>query len=108
MANIEYKDVVISSGSSESSALDLEQFDIIGIRVPATITGTTLTIKTSDSNTGTFNGYYLNGVELSYAISGGEDIQFSPPLSIARSIKVDTGTNEGADRTFQVITRPFQ
>lgn len=102
-----YKDVTVPSGASLSADVDLEQVDLIGVRVPATVTGTALTVKTSNSTTGTFNGYYPAGTELSYAIAGGEDIQFNPPIAIAKAVKIDTGANEGADRTFTLILRQF-
>lgn len=107
MSNLVYTDVTVASGASLSAAMDLQQKELIGVRVPATVTGTTLTVKTSDSTTGTFNGHYPNGTELSITIAGGEDIQFNPPI-VARAAKIDTGSNEPAARTFTFITRQFQ
>lgn len=107
MSKLHLKDAVIASGSSTSAAVDLEQVEIIGVRVPATVTGTALTIKTSDSTTGTFNTYQTSTGAVSITIAGGEDIQLNPPIAIARAAKIDTGAAEGAERTFQFITRQF-
>lgn len=103
-----YKNVVVASGASLSAAVDLENYELIGVRVPATVTGTSLTVKTSDSNTGTFQNYHVGaGGALSITIAGGEDIQFNPPIAVARSVKIDTGATEAAARTFVLVTRQF-
>jgi hypothetical protein len=102
------KQVTIASGASLSSAIDTEGYAVIGLRLPATLTGTTLTIKESASLTGTFNKYKVNGDEVSFTVAAGENIQFQPPIALDGAIKVDTGANEDAARTIDVLLRIVQ
>lgn len=104
MTNLVFKEVTVASGASLSSAIDTEGKEVLILRAPATLTGTTLTVKHSDSLTGTFNDRQINGDEISLAIAGGDEIQFNPPL-VGFVFKFDTGSNEAAARTLTVGLR---
>lgn len=107
MTNLVYKELTIASGASITNAIDANGLEVVCFYAPATLTGTTLTVKSSDSTTGTFNSRKINGDAISLAVTGGDEIQFNPPL-VGSSFKFDTGSNEAAARTIKIGLRQFQ
>ena len=107
MTNFVYKDLTIPINTSLTNALDTEGLEVATFYAPAELTGTTLTVKSSDSITGTFNARKINGDAISLTIAGGEEVQFNPPL-IGAAFKFDTGANEVAARAIKIGVRQFQ
>lgn len=107
MTNLIYKTTTVANGASLSAAVDSEGKELISVIMPGTLTGTTLTIRTSDSTTGTFNQQYINGDARSYTTAANYEHQLNPPV-VASAIKVDTGASEGGARTIKLGFRQFQ
>jgi len=106
--DLEHRDVTVANGASLSAAISTVingvQREVLTLTTPATLTGTTLTVKGSTSVGGTFTKRKVNGDEISLAIAAGETVQFNPPL-VGAAFKFDTGANEAAARTLTIGLR---
>jgi hypothetical protein len=103
--------LVVANGASESGGvLDVQGQTIVGIYAPA-CTGTALTFKTSRTAAGTFvpisDG---EGAARSYTLTASAQYIPLDPADYAgvQYLKIGTGSNEGAERTFYVVCRPVE
>lgn len=101
----------IANGTSDSDAIPLGNFNLVGIEVP-TITNAGLTIRASDDGGTTYRGVWTSAGELTYATgTGNKHVVVNPNDLIGCSfIKLRSGTdatpvNQGADRVFTLIFR---
>ena len=99
--------VTIASGQQISGVLDTFGMSLVGIRMPAAFTGTTLTFQESNSSTGTFRDVYnASGNQLSIPVSTNRTILFTPSdFAGLRYVKIKSGSSEAADRSINVILR---
>lgn len=105
--------VTVLNGTQVSSQLiDCRHGILTGIIIPSTLTGTAITFNaTYDSNGGTATVVGVNSTSATaYSIPATGNAGKSLPidLNVARSVEylqLSTGTNEAADRTFQLIFR---
>lgn len=104
---IEQGTVVISSGQTESTEIDLNGTTLVGVMTPATITSTTLTFKAALTSGGTFNAVTgTSGSAISYTISAGKYFAIDPKdFHGVRYLKLVGGSSEGADRTLTVLSK---
>src|SRR5689334_17085498 len=71
--------VTITSGQQVSAAIDLLGMTVIGLRIPAAFTGTSITIQESATIGGTYNDVYgSDGALLSISASASRTILFAP------------------------------
>lgn len=97
---IKYVTVTIAASDTASSAADIGGYQLVGISLPTTMTGTALTLQASTSLAGTYQAVYGSSGQVSYTIAGGRYI--AVPLNDAlgiQFIKVVSGSTEASARS---------
>lgn len=99
--------VTITSGTTTSPEIDLGGTVLVGLQLPATMTGTAMTFTAALVSGGTYQAVQDGtGSAISKTISGGKYIGIDPTLFRgARFIKLVSGSSEGADRAITVISK---
>lgn len=102
--------VIVSGGKVPAVVLDLKGRTLCGVYVPATVTSTALNFKVvPTAATAVASATFIEdgaGSNIAKTISGGEYIPIDPKDFYGiRFLVLSTGTNEGANRTFQVVSR---
>lgn len=106
---ISYQTVTIPSGQTDSDAIELVRNSIVGVRIPAAFTGTTISILESNSATGTFNPISPAGGAATYAAAVNTTIGIPfDNAACAMFCRIRSGSAEAANRTLTVITRTIQ
>lgn len=98
--------LTVASGTDTTNTCDTGINQVVAFIFPATMTSTSATIKGSIDGTNFFNIINTSGVAQTVSTSTGYQYLI-PDLSYAlpRFIQLALGSNEGADRTIQVVTR---
>lgn len=107
-AAVQNRSVVIASGGTTSGAIELEgSATLLGIRLPAALTGTAITLTESTSLTGTYQAVYDNtGTQLTFVVAASRTVMIDPSYTIGlKFVKLVSGSSEGADRTIQLIIK---
>lgn len=106
MAFYNYQTATILSGATDSNAIDLQGHTIVGIQVPAAITGATLAILESQTVAGTYRPVNLNGSATTYTATASTTIAvpFTNTMCV-NFAKIRSASSEGADRSIVVISR---
>ena len=103
--------VTVASGAQLSSAFSLSGCTFVAFETPAAITGTTYSFYGSIDNGQTYVPIYdRNGSLYSFssvAASRGYPIDNANIFIGYDKIKINTGTNEGADRVIKVKAYPI-
>lgn len=106
--------LTIASGQGHSGAVDLAGDVPVGVRLPDAFTGTALTFEAAESNPATnLAGAAFKvvknaaGASVSITVAQGTFVTLDPALLAGvRWLKLVSGSNEGADRTVYLTTRP--
>jgi len=101
--------VTIASGQTKSSAFSLHGAVLFGLRIPAAITGTSISLEESDKIDGTFRPVYdSTGTLVSVPVSASRTCVF-PPAAVhgLKFIKLVSSASEGTDRAIGVISRDY-
>jgi hypothetical protein len=106
MAIYNYQTATILSGQTDSDAIDLQGHTIVGLQVPAAITGATLAILESQTAAGTFRPVNLNGSATLYTATASTTIAV-PDVNTkcVQFAKVRSASAEGANRSIVIISR---
>jgi len=110
LATLSTTDVSIANGATTSGALDCSSGrTLVGIILPAALTGTTMTFTTAPTSTGTYVPVYdPNATDAAYEVTVGT-ARYIPlnPVAFAgcRFIKLVSGASEGGVRTIKCVTR---
>lgn len=109
MANLIFTPVTIANGGTTTDAVDLEGKTLVGLFTDSTMTGTAITFQTALSTAGTFvNIEDGDGANISKTMSGGEYIKLNPQdFAGCATIKLVSGSAEGAERTLNLAMRQF-
>jgi hypothetical protein len=103
------QDVVITSGQQNSAAADLKEKTLVGVSLPATLTGTSLTFFAAAALAGTYK-QVTNEDGSAYSVTVAADkwcaVDANKFLGV-RFLKVRSGSAEGADRTIALVVRPL-
>lgn len=102
--------VLIASGGTESAAINLKGLCLVGILLPATFTGTTLTFEACDTEAGTFVPVKTGtgGSALSYTVAQATYAAIDPKdFQGINFLKIKSGSTEGADRTLLCSLKGF-
>lgn len=100
------KTCTILSGATVSDAVLLNQGTVLGVQTPAALTGTEFTFQGSIDGTNYFALYDGSGLLVSIYVGASRSIPVDPDMfRHLRSIKVVSGTAEGADRVITLSTR---
>lgn len=106
MAFYNYQTVTIPSGSALSNAIDLQGHTIVGIQFPAAMTGTAIGLLESQSIAGTFRLVNLRGAITAYSMTISTTIALPPEDTMCINfLKIQSTSNEAADRVIGVISR---
>lgn len=104
------KTATIASGGTDSGALDLAGFNLCGIFLPATFTGTALTFKAAATIGGTYQVVKstTSGSSLSYTVAQNTYVALDPKdFQGIQFLKIVSGSTEGADRTLTLSLKGF-
>lgn len=100
----------IAASGTTSAAVQLGGFVPVGIYLPATFTGTTLTFTACD----TVGGTYLvlksttSGTSLSYTVAQGTYVALDPKdFQGVNFLKLVSGSTEGSTRTLKIALKGF-
>lgn len=96
----------IANGGTTSGAVSVNGKMITGIDLGPTLTGTALSISNSVDGTNYRAAYDSTGTAVSWTVAGARYLKFDPPLLGYISIKLISGSAEGADRTLTVVMAP--
>lgn len=101
------KTVVVASGGATSAVIDMKGFSLVGVLLPATFTGTTLTFTVSVDGTNFFAlKSTTSGTALSYTVVQGTYAAIDPfPFYGVRYLKIVSGSTEGANRTLTLALK---
>lgn len=99
--------VTIASSGTTSGAADLGGTTLVGLRMPDTLTGTSVTFKCGDSLAGTYQTLQRNGADYSVPVAASKYISLDPNIFAGvRFIKVVSGSSEGDARSVILVSRP--
>ncbi|MCX2726013.1 hypothetical protein OO015_00635 [Thermomicrobium sp. 4228-Ro] len=110
----EIDSVTISSGSSISPGVDLDGLTLVGILMPDTWDGTSITFQASLNGTGWYDLYDAAGNEVTLTVGPARYIQIDPQRILGiRYLRIRSGTaatpvNQTANRTLQLVTRAIR
>lgn len=106
----EHINVTIANGQTTSAEIDLSGLQLVGVWIPAAITGTTMTFTAATATGGTFSTIYEVAGAASYSITIGASrfIPIDPRVfSGLRYIKLVAGSAQAADRVITITARPL-
>lgn len=113
-------EAVILSGQTDSAAIALTYesesgqpgpvyaLTLLGVGTPAAVTGTTFKILAANSLDGTYRPLYdaENAGDYSFSMAADKQVVIDPAIAAgARFIKIQSGSAEAADRTFDLLVR---
>lgn len=96
----------IANGGTTSGAVPVNGKMIAGIDLGPTLTGTSLGILNAIDGLNYRAAYDNTGAAISWTVAGNRYLKFDPPLLGYVSIKLLSGSAEGADRTLGVVMVP--
>ena len=110
LRHTEVKEVVIDNGETVSAEVDLEDYTMMAIMMPAAFTGTAITFQASDVSGGTFYEVMDGaGNAVSLVVSNEEIISITEAkkdaLAPLRFLKLVSGSSEGAKRTLKLLLK---
>lgn len=109
-----YKSVTIVSGQTTSPAIDLQDFSLVAIDMPAAFTGANISFVASTGVNDGAGGYApttykilnLGTTALSYAVAASRYVSISDFIP-ARFIKIVSDASEGGDRVLNLTLKPI-
>lgn len=101
--------VTIANGATASGEADLGGTTLVGVILPAALTGTTLTFTAASAAGGTFIPVTgSNGSNLSFTVAASKYLAIDPALFHGvRFIKAVSGSTEGAARDLILVSKPL-
>lgn len=95
--------VVVSSGSNTSAAIDINACWLSAIQMPSALTSTTITLQGSLDGSAFGDLADSTDTEISYSFEASKVVAVDKGATAGvRYLKIKTGSNEGADRTFSI------
>jgi hypothetical protein len=107
-----YKTATIASGQNTSDEIDLSGTDLCGIEFPAAMTGATMKIQMASASGGTFKTVQkdeVGGGDYTITVTASKYVPITNLAVVAglRFIKLVSASNEAADRSIVLATRPI-
>ena len=95
----------ITSGQTDSAAIDLKGYDLVGFIMPSAMTGTSISFKVSDYDGGTYAALYNSSNALiSFTTAASRAYKVTDDnLKGLRYIKLVSGSSEGANRSITLL-----
>lgn len=106
----ETRSVTIANGETTSGAVNLQDYAIVGLHMPAAFTGATITFQAATSESGSYNDVYdSDGNQVSASVAADRAIGLSGAEADALApwnwVKLVSGSSEGADRTITLAIK---
>jgi hypothetical protein len=100
----------IASGQTTSAEVDLGGTEIVGLQLPASFTGSSITFQVATASGGTYQDMKDGaGNSVSKTVSQGQYIAIDPALFRGiRFVKLVSGSSEGAARAITVFSIPVR
>jgi hypothetical protein len=100
--------ITVATNATTSAEVDLGGTEIVGIQMPAAFTGTAITFLVSTVSGGTYQPLVDGtGSSVSKTVAASKYVGIDPTLFHGiRFVKIVSGSSEGADRVFTIISRP--
>lgn len=102
-----YADVTITVATDNdlSEVLDLNEYMVTAVQMPAALTSTTVGFQVSATLAGTYGALSVDGspVSITFAASQVEVIEPKVGNAMYRFLKISTASAEGSNRTFRVF-----
>ena len=97
-------EVTIASGQTKTDAINMSNFALMGVEVPATMTGTSLTFEAGSDAASTVPVRDVDGADFSVTLGSGAGVHTVNANDFAsfKYIKIVSGSSEGAERTLKV------
>jgi hypothetical protein len=104
--NFVVNNVTIASSSTTSGSIDLQGLGLVGMIMPATFTGSTVTFQMSLDDVTYYDIYNTNNTQVSATVTQGRAYLFVPGDFVGvRYLKVKSSSTEGSSRVITLITR---
>ena len=109
---LDFETVVIASGASLTSAINLGARKLVGIIMPSAWTAAALTFSGSNADDGTFVDIYDGATERSYAVTASKYLMLAISDWVGvKHLKIRSGTtgtpvNQGAARSIILALQP--
>lgn len=99
--------ITIATNTTVSAAVDLGGCTLVGVRTPAQLTGTSLSFQAVDEAGNSLAVHKTDGNALSLTVAAGRHIPLDPKdFQGIWKIKLVSGSEEAANRTFTLLVRP--
>lgn len=96
----------IASGGTVSSAIDIREYAIFGMVIPAAFTGIAITFQVCATSGGTFQGLYnTSGNAVSVTVAQGRSYDVPTEVASWPYVKLVSGSAEAADRTLTLVMK---
>lgn len=113
LASAQYKistTVTIAAGQTTSSIVDLDHYTLVGVKFPSAMTGTSLTVLTSnDTSAASFKQAMYDGSAVTITVTADKYNQLVPSQvwGLLRYIKLVSSSAEASQRILTVHKRPL-
>lgn len=101
------KEVTIASSGTTSDAVEITRSEVVGIRFPATLTGTAVSFLTSESYDGTYIPLYDDAGNLFTVTPTGAlaiaSLNPAEVVGLLNYVKIVSNATEGAARTLAIV-----
>jgi hypothetical protein len=96
----------IAISTTTSGAIDMGGMNLVGLIMPAAMTGTSMTFQGSVDGTNYFDLYDSSGTQLSITIAASRFILLVPAdFAAVRYLKLVSGSSEAAERSINLVHR---
>lgn len=100
--------VNIANGASASNAVGVASGVVVGVQFPATMTGTSVTLTSSETQDGTYRAHYIStgtAIAIPFFASSVVQINANDVSAIGQWVKIVSNGTEGASRDLKLIIR---
>lgn len=105
----ETRTATIASGATTSDAIDLGDYTLAALHLPAAFTGTAITVTTAPTLTGTYQALYADASAVSLAVAASRTVapvgDEADAIASVRFIKLVSGSAELAARTITLTLK---
>lgn len=90
----------IASSGTTTASIDIGGYQLVGVSLPATMTGTSLKIQVAPTLDGNYQAAYNSSGEISYTIAGGRYVALTENDTFGiRFLRLVSGSSEAGART---------
>jgi len=103
---LEKRTITIANGAAVSSSIDMNAFTLVGIKFPAAMTSTTVTLQDSFDGTTFEDTYNTDNNAIEWTFTQGRSYKILPSDTAAFwNLRIKVDSNEGAAREIIVTLR---